>query len=73
MIVKACSRRPRGDGEVSYDRLHHFIGSGVGDEAPLETALLAEADRQVVGENAWLIIDDTALPKKGCHSVRVAP
>src|SRR5690606_14095383 len=53
------------DGEVSYDRLHHFIGSGVWDEAPLERALLAEADRQVGGENAWLVIDDTALPKKG--------
>lgn len=61
------------DDEVSYDRLHHFIGSGVWDEAPLETALLAEADRQVGGENAWLIIDDTSLPKKGRHSVGVAP
>src|SRR5579864_3772576 len=61
------------DDEVSYDRLHHFIGSGIWDEAPLELALLAEADRQVGGENAWLIIDDTALPKKGRHSVGVAP
>ena len=59
--------------EVSYDRLHHFVGSGVWDEAPLEAALLAEADRQVGGDNAWLIIDDTALPKKGRHSVGVAP
>jgi SRSO17 transposase len=59
--------------EVSYDRLHHFIGSGIWDEAPLEMALLAEADRQVGSENAWLIIDDTALPKKGRHSVGVAP
>ena len=61
------------DAEVSYDRLHHFVGSGVWDEAPLEAALLAEADRQVGGDNAWLIIDDTALPKKGRHSVGVAP
>lgn len=61
------------DGEVSYDRLHHFIGSGIWDEVPLEMALLAEADRQVGGEDAWLIIDDTALPKKGRHSVGVAP
>ena len=59
--------------DVSYDRLHHFIASGVWDEAPLEAALLAEADRQVGGEKAWLIIDDTALPKKGRHSVGVAP
>jgi SRSO17 transposase len=61
------------DDEVSYDRLHHFVGSGIWDEAPLEAALLAEADRQVGGDNAWLIIDDTALPKKGRHSVGVAP
>lgn len=61
------------DGDVSYDRLHHFIASGVWDEEPLEAALLAEADRQVGGRNAWLIIDDTALPKKGRHSVGVAP
>lgn len=61
------------DSDVSYDRLHHFIASGVWDEAPLEAALLAEADRQVGGEKAWLIIDDTTLPKKGRHSVGVAP
>ena len=61
------------DDEVSYDRLHHFVGSGVWDESPLEAALLAEADGQVGGDDAWLIIDDTALPKKGRHSVGVAP
>ena len=61
------------DDDVSYDRLHHFIASGVWDEAPLEAALLAEADRQVGSDDAWLIIDDTALPKKGRHSVGVAP
>ena len=61
------------DSDVSYDRLHHFIASGVWDEEPLEAALLAEADRQVGSDGAWLIIDDTALPKKGRHSVCVAP
>lgn len=60
------------DDDVSYDRLHHFVGSGVWDEAPLEAAILAEADRQVGGDHAWLIIDDTASPKKGRHSVGVA-
>jgi len=58
---------------VSYDRLHHFIASGVWDAGPLETVLLAEADRMVGGDAAWLIVDDTALPKKGRHSVGVAP
>jgi SRSO17 transposase len=61
------------DSGVSYDQLHHFIGSGVWDATLLETALLVEADKLVGGGNAWLIIDDTALPKKGRHSVGVAP
>src|ERR1700686_3547563 len=61
------------DNGVSYDQLHHFIGSGVWDAAPLEAALLIEADKLVGGEDASLIIDDTALPKKGRHSVGVAP
>ncbi len=61
------------DGDVSYDQLHHFIGSGVCDAAPLEAALLVEADKLVGGDSAWLIIDDTALPKKGRHSVGFVP
>ena len=32
-----------------------------------------EADRLVGGDDAWLIVDDTALPKKGARSVGVAP
>ncbi len=62
----------RGDG-VSYDQLHHFIGGAVWDAAPLEATLLVEADKLVGDDSAWLIIDDTALPKKGLHSVGVAP
>lgn len=61
------------DDAVSYDQLHHFVASGVWDAGPLEAALLAEADKQVGGDDAWLIIDDTALPKKGRSSVGVAP
>ncbi len=60
-------------GEVGYDRLHHFVAAGVWDSAPLEAALLAEADRLVGDEAGFLVIDDTALPKKGRHSVGVAP
>ena len=60
-------------GDASYDQLHHFVASGVWDAVPLEAALLAEADRMVGGNDAWLIIDDTSLPKKGMHSVGVAP
>ena len=61
------------DGEVGYDQLHHFIASSAWDTAPLEKILLAEANRIVGGDDAWLIVDDTALPKKGEHSVGVAP
>ncbi len=53
------------DGEVGYEQLHHLIASGAWNTPPLEKAPLAAADR--------LIVDDTALPKKGEHSVGVAP
>ena len=59
--------------DVSYGQPHHFVASGVWDSAPLEGALLAEADAQVGGNDAWLIIDDTYLPKKGMHSLGVGP
>ncbi len=60
-------------GEVGYDQLHHFVSAGIWDSLPLEAALLAEADRLVGDKAAFLVIDDTALPKKGSHSVGVAP
>lgn len=60
-------------GDVGYDQLHHFVAAGVWDSAPLEAALLKEADRLVGDEAGFLVIDDTALPKKGRHSVGVAP
>ena len=56
-----------------YDQLHHFIASGVWDAAPVETELLVQADKLVGGGDAVLVIDDTAIPKKGTHSVGVAP
>src|SRR5467141_4883332 len=54
------------------DQLHHFIAAGVWDAAPVETELLIQADRLVGGDYAVLGIDDTAIPKKGTHSVGVA-
>lgn len=56
-----------------YDRLHHFISDGVWDAGPLEEELARQADRMVGGADAVLVVDDTALPKKGTHSVGVAP
>ena len=60
------------DGEFGYDQLHHFVAEGVWESAPFEAFLLKEADHLVGDEGAFLIIDDTALPKKGNHSVGVA-
>ncbi len=60
-------------GDVGYDQLHHFVAAGVWDSDPLEAALLTEADRLVGDKAGFLVIDDTALPKKGQHSVGVAP
>jgi SRSO17 transposase len=59
-------------GLSSHDALHHFIAAGVWDAAPLEAALIVEAGRLVGGRGAFLIVDDTALPKKGTRSVGVA-
>ena len=59
--------------DVGYDQLHHFVAAGVWDSAPLEATLLKEADRLVGDRAGFLVIDDTALPKKGQHSVGVAP
>jgi SRSO17 transposase len=56
-----------------YDQLHHFVSSGVWDAAPLEEELACHANALVGGMDAVLVIDDTALPKKGSHSVGVAP
>src|SRR5438034_1691210 len=55
-----------------YDQLHHFIAAGVWNAGPVETELLVQADKLVGGSDAVLVIDDTAIPKKGTHSVGVA-
>jgi SRSO17 transposase len=55
-----------------YDQMHHFVSSGVWDAAPLEEELARQANTLVGAPDAVLVIDDTALPKKGTHSVGVA-
>jgi len=59
-------------GEIGYDQLHHFVAAGVWDSGPLEAALLKKADALVGDKAGFLVIDDTTLPKKGCHPVGVA-
>src|SRR3546814_17330026 len=60
-------------GECGYDQVHHFVAAGVWCSAPLEKVLVQEADRLVGDAAGFLVIDDTAWPKKGTHSVGVAP
>src|SRR5215212_525941 len=59
-------------GLSGHDQLHHFISSPAWDDAPLWRVLAERADRLVGGPGAALVIDDTALPKKGTLSVGVA-
>jgi SRSO17 transposase len=55
-----------------HDQLQHFIASPAWDDGPLWTVLAQQADRMIGGADAVLVIDDTALPKKGTLSVGVA-
>ena len=60
-------------GDARYDQLHHFVLSGVWDAAPLEAALLTEADAQIGEDDAWLIIDDSAATHDpGNHGASLA-
>jgi SRSO17 transposase len=62
---KSIQPRAARDGGVCYDQLHHFVASGVWDATPLQAAPLAAADRQVGGDDAWLIVDGTASAEEG--------
>ena len=59
-------------GLPGHDQLQHFVASTAWDDSPLWTVLAHEADRLVGGSGGYLVIDDTALPKKGTLSVGVA-
>jgi len=59
-------------GLSGHDQLQHFIASLAWDDRALWTVLAGQADRLVGGPHACLVIDDTALPKKGTLSVGVA-
>jgi SRSO17 transposase len=59
-------------GLSGHDQLQHFIASPTWDDGPLWRVLAKRADRLLGGPEAVLVIDDTALPKKGELSVGVA-
>ncbi len=59
-------------GLSGHDQLQHFVASPAWDDAPLWSALAQEADHLLGGRDAFLVIDDTALPKKGTLSAGVA-
>ena len=52
-------------------QLHNFVSTSSWAIDPLEQVLRKTADSLVGGEDAVLIVDDTALPKQGKHSVGV--
>lgn len=56
-----------------HDQLHHFVSAGTWDAAPLLQALAHQADHLLGGPATMLVVDDTALPKKGSLSVGAAP
>ena len=54
-------------GEVQ--QLHNFVSTSRWDVVPVEKVLVAKANEMVGDPGAHLIVDDTALVKKGTHSV----
>lgn len=55
------------------EQVHHFVATSRWDTLPIEIVHADRCNQLLGGPDAHLIIDDTALPKKGTHSVGVAP
>src|SRR5437868_4282856 len=53
-------------------QLHHFVAASSWDTEPLEEVLVEKIGRLVGGKGSHLIVDDTALQKKGTESVGVS-
>ena len=56
---------------LPYQRLHHFLNVSSWITHPLDRLLVKRAQSLCGGKKGVLIIDDTALPKSGEHSVGV--
>jgi SRSO17 transposase len=54
------------------EQVHHFVATSRWDTAGVEEVLCAKVDQMLGGPDAYLIVDDTGLPKKGTKSVGVA-
>jgi SRSO17 transposase len=54
------------------EQIHNFVATSCWDPAPVEEVLCQKVDAMLGGEDAYLIVDDTSLPKKGTQSVGVA-
>ena len=58
-------------GLPGHDQLHHFVSSAAWNDGPLWRVLAEKADSLLGSDDAVLVVDDTALPKKGTASVGV--
>jgi hypothetical protein len=58
-------------GVPSMHQIHYFVSASLLATAPLKEVLRKTADALVGGERAALIVDNTALPKQGKHSVGI--
>jgi|SRR6187399_209696 len=56
---------------ADVEQIHHFVATSPWKTAPLEEVLCHKADEMLGGKSSFLIVDDTALPKKGTESVGV--
>jgi SRSO17 transposase len=54
------------------EQIHHFVGTSCWDTEPVEQVLCRKVDRLLGGDDSYLIVDDTGLPKKGTESVGVS-
>jgi SRSO17 transposase len=54
------------------EQVHHFVATSCWDTAPVEEVLCHKVDEMLGGDESFLIVDDTGLPKKGVQSVGVA-
>jgi SRSO17 transposase len=56
----------------NHEQVHHFVATSCWPTEPVERVLAQHAQQLVGGHGAFLIVDDTTLPKQGHCSVGVA-